>query len=195
MLFFLKQEAVAKQVGEGGAKSILKKIPLTGLAVGAYFAYERAQAGDVKGAILELASGIASTFPGPGTLASMGIDSYLLARDFGIVDKNIDKEEFSEIFDKAVIQAKNLRGEELRRQIWNDNEQRNKVLDLMRTDPNFYLNYEGKPVRLDEEGNIYDYSALAEKGLSVNTQGQLYDVNTGRIVRNVDKNEFIVGRI
>ncbi len=189
------EKSIIKQVGEEGAKSILKKIPLTGLAVGAYFAYERAQAGDVKGAILELASGIASTFPGPGTLVSMGIDGYLLARDMGIVDDKVSREEFNKEFNKALLQARNLSGEELKQQIWNNSGVREQVLDTMRTDPNFYLNYEGKPIRLDEEGNIYDYSALAERGLSVNTQGQLYDVNTGRIVKNADKNEFIVGRI
>ncbi len=189
------EKSIIKQVGEEGAKSILKKIPLTGLAVGAYFAYERARAGDMKGAILEFASGVASTFPGPGTLASMGIDGYLLARDMGIVDDKVSREEFEKVFNKALLQARNLSEEELKQQIWNNSNVREQVLETMKTDPNFYVNYQGRAVRLDEDGNIYDYSSLAQRGLSVNTKGQIYDVNTGRIVNNIDTNKFVIGRI
>ena len=38
-------------------------------------------AGDWTGAALELASGAASTFPGAGTAAAVGIDAALIARD------------------------------------------------------------------------------------------------------------------
>ncbi len=66
---------------------------------------------------------------------------------------------------------------------------------ILSPDPNFYVNYRGRAVRLDKDGNIYDYSSLAEKGLSVNTEGQVYEINTGKIVKNIDRNEFILGKI
>ena len=65
----------------------------------------------------------------------------------------------------------------------------------MRVDPNFSLNLQGRQVRLDEEGNIYDYTALAQRGLSVNTEGQIYEVSTGRILRNIDSSQFVIGKI
>ena len=189
------EKAIVKQVGEEGAKALFKKVPLVGLAMGAYFAYQRAQEGDTKGAILELASGVASTVPGVGTFASTGIDGYLFARDMGIVDDKMSREEFNEVFNKALLQARNLNGEELKQQIWENNDIREQVLETMKTDSNFFLNYQGRQIRLDANGNIYDYSALARKGLSVNTEGQIYDVNTGRIIRNVDRGEFVLGRV
>ena len=82
-------DVVAKTVGkealETGAKSagksILKKIPLIGAMAGLGFGAQRAFSGDWKGAGLELASGLASTIPGLGTAASLGIDGVLAARD------------------------------------------------------------------------------------------------------------------
>lgn len=187
---------IAEQAGEQGARSILKKIPLLGIAVGAYFAYQRAQEGDTKGAILEFASGIASAIPVIGTGASLGIDTYLLARDLGIIDKNVSREEFNKIFNQVFSQAQMFSSiNDLRANVWNNQNVRNQVLDQMRVDSSFSLNLQGKQVRLDEEGNIYDYTALAQRGLSVNTEGQIYDVSTGRILNNVNKNEFIVGRV
>jgi muramidase (phage lysozyme) len=70
----------AKALGKG----LLKKIPLLGLGAGALFAAERAMAGDFTGAGLELASGAASTLPGLGTAASVGIDAALAGRDMGL---------------------------------------------------------------------------------------------------------------
>ena len=70
----------AKALGKG----LLKKIPLLGLGAGALFAAERAMAGDFTGAGLELASGAASTVPGFGTAASVGIDAALAGRDMGL---------------------------------------------------------------------------------------------------------------
>ncbi len=66
---------------------------------------------------------------------------------------------------------------------------------ILSSDPNFYVNYRGRAVRLDEDGNIYDYSSLAQRGLSVNTEGQIYDVNTGRIVNNIETDKFVIGKI
>ena len=44
---------------------------------------QRAMAGDFSGAAMELASGAASTIPGLGTAASVGIDAALIAKDVG----------------------------------------------------------------------------------------------------------------
>lgn len=73
-------------VAKMGGKSLLKKIPLLGLGAGGIFALQRALSGDFKGAGLELASGAASTLPGLGTAASVGIDATLAAKDAGMFD-------------------------------------------------------------------------------------------------------------
>ena len=76
---------VAKTVGKTATKavgkSLVKKIPLIGALAGIGFAISRAAKGDFAGAALELASGAASTIPGLGTAASVGIDAALAARD------------------------------------------------------------------------------------------------------------------
>jgi len=85
-------KTVAKKTAKNAAKkglgkALAKKIPLLGLGLGAIFAAQRAMAGDFSGAALELASGAASTVPGLGTAASVGIDATLIARDVGAFDK------------------------------------------------------------------------------------------------------------
>ena len=70
-----------KIAAKGGIKSLLKKIPILGAAVGAYLGYQRFKSGDYLGALAEVGSGIASIFPGVGTLASMAIDTALLGAD------------------------------------------------------------------------------------------------------------------
>tara|TARA_B100001250_G_scaffold137402_1_gene117610 strand:- start:7843 stop:9852 length:2010 start_codon:yes stop_codon:yes gene_type:complete len=82
-----------KQTGKGLlkkglGKAIAKKIPILGLGLGAIFAAQRAMAGDFTGAGLELASGAASTIPGFGTAASVGIDAALIGRDMGMTPFN-----------------------------------------------------------------------------------------------------------
>jgi len=82
-----------KQTGKGIlkkglGKAFAKKIPLLGLGLGAIFAAQRAMAGDFTGAALELASGAASTVPGFGTAASVGIDAALIGRDMGVTPFN-----------------------------------------------------------------------------------------------------------
>ena len=74
-------KAITKGVGKGVGKSLAKKVPLVGAAMGAIFAVDRLRKGDFLGAGLELASGIASIFPGIGTGISVGIDAALMARD------------------------------------------------------------------------------------------------------------------
>lgn len=83
----------AEAVGKTAGKTLLKKVPLVGAAVGAGLAADRASDGDMVGAGLELASGIASIIPVIGTAASLGIDGYLAARDLGFVEKDSDKDE------------------------------------------------------------------------------------------------------
>ena len=90
-------KAIVKGLGKGVGKALLKKIPILGLGVGALFAAQRAMAGDFVGAGLELASGAASTVPGFGTAASVGIDAALMAKDISSdtqaeVDTPIDGE-------------------------------------------------------------------------------------------------------
>jgi hypothetical protein len=73
----------AKHVPVGAAaKFIGKKIPLVGLGIGLGAAGQRAWSGDFTGAGLEALSGVASTFPGVGTVASTAIDAGLMARDY-----------------------------------------------------------------------------------------------------------------
>tara|TARA_R110002012_G_scaffold157777_1_gene319019 strand:+ start:7149 stop:8846 length:1698 start_codon:yes stop_codon:yes gene_type:complete len=83
-------EAAAKKKAAGGVtkvaskgifKSILKKIPIVGAIAGIGFGIARAMKGDFAGAAAEVASGAASTIPGIGTAASVGIDAALIARD------------------------------------------------------------------------------------------------------------------
>lgn len=74
-----KGSAVAVQ--KGLVKGIVKKIPIIGAVAGAAFAIDRVIKGDFTGAAMELASGLASTIPGLGTAASVGMDATLLARD------------------------------------------------------------------------------------------------------------------
>ncbi len=75
------EKAGKKIVGKGVGKALGKKIPFVGLGLGALFAAERLARGDWGGALLELASGTASMFPGIGTGISVGIDSALMAKD------------------------------------------------------------------------------------------------------------------
>ena len=70
-----------KATGKTAAMSLLKKIPVLGLIVGAYAGYKRFSGGDTLGAIMEMGSGIASLFPGIGTGISAGIDTAILGRD------------------------------------------------------------------------------------------------------------------
>ena len=74
-------KGLGKGLLKGGLKMGIKKIPVAGLLAGALFAGQRAMAGDWGGAALELASGAASTVPGVGTAASVGIDAALMAKD------------------------------------------------------------------------------------------------------------------
>jgi hypothetical protein len=70
-----------KSMLKGLGHSALKKIPVVGALFGIYSGIERWNAGDYVGSFLEVASGVASIFPGVGTAISLGIDGVLLLRD------------------------------------------------------------------------------------------------------------------
>lgn len=74
-------KGAAKIGGKAVGKSLLKKIPIIGAIAGLGFGAARALQGDFVGAAGEVASGVASTLPGVGTAASVGIDAALAARD------------------------------------------------------------------------------------------------------------------
>ena len=71
---------VAKSLAGIGGSRAGKIIPGVGLALGAYFAIDRARKGDLWGAGLELGSGILGLLPGFGSGAGFAIDAYLLAK-------------------------------------------------------------------------------------------------------------------
>ena len=78
-------KAIAKVGAKALGKGLLKKIPFIGMGAGLLFAGQRLMAGDFKGAMLEAASGIASTIPGVGTAVSVGLDATLAAKDMGVL--------------------------------------------------------------------------------------------------------------
>ena len=71
----------ARGVGRGLLHSALKKIPALGWISGLLFGGQRLMEGDLLGAGGEVLSGIAGSFPGLGTAASIGIDAALTGRD------------------------------------------------------------------------------------------------------------------
>ena len=75
-------------------KPILKKIPGIGFLISAGFAFSRFKKGDIIGGLLDLASGIASIFPGIGTAVSIAIDVFSAYRDSkvkGVKPKKTEK--------------------------------------------------------------------------------------------------------
>lgn len=74
-------KAAGKSLLKTGFKSAIKKIPVLGALAGGLFAIPRLLKGDWAGAGLEVASGAASLVPGAGTVASIGIDAALAAKD------------------------------------------------------------------------------------------------------------------
>jgi hypothetical protein len=93
-------KAGGKDLAKAGSKflgkSLLKKIPIIGVLAGIGFGLGRLADGDVLGAAGEVASGLASTIPGAGTAASIGIDTALAARDMSMTTPNeIEAEDFT----------------------------------------------------------------------------------------------------
>lgn len=88
------------EVAKTGGKTLLKKIPGIGLMAGLGFGAGRAYGGDMLGATLEGASGIASTVPVVGTAASLAIDGGIIGRD--IAKANMS-ESNGNLLDKAIM--------------------------------------------------------------------------------------------
>ena len=86
-------KAGGKTAAKGVGKSMLKKIPGVSLLAGVGFGLTRAMQGDFLGAAGEVASGIAGSVPGAGTVVSGIIDAGLITRDIakGQSRGNIDK--------------------------------------------------------------------------------------------------------
>ena len=80
-------EAASKEAAEiiakNATKSVIKKLPVVGIIGGLIFGAQRALQGDFIGAGLEVASGVAGSFPGIGTGIGVGIDAGLAASDMG----------------------------------------------------------------------------------------------------------------
>lgn len=87
---------VIKKIGKGAAKSAAKKIPLVGLLLSLPFAVSKFIDKDYLGAAGELLSGILSCFPGLGSVASLGVDAALIARDIMNEPDDNSKVEFND---------------------------------------------------------------------------------------------------
>ena len=85
------KKAGTKVLGKTLLKSAIKKIPIIGAIAGIGFGIGRLMSGDVQGAALEVASGAASTIPGAGTAASVGIDAALAAKDIKAAEGEIEQ--------------------------------------------------------------------------------------------------------
>ena len=84
----VSQKAAQKIVGKAIMKGGAKKVPILGAVMGGIFGLGRLMKGDVKGALLEVASGVASTIPGAGTAVSIGLDAALMAKDVADANKS-----------------------------------------------------------------------------------------------------------
>lgn len=74
-------KSMSGTAAKGGMKSLVKKLPGIGLVFGGLFAAQRAMAGDIAGAAMELSSGAMSVVPGLGTAGSLAMDAAIIARD------------------------------------------------------------------------------------------------------------------
>jgi hypothetical protein len=86
-------EGAAKGAGKGGFKAILgnigkfltekvlKRLPFIGTLIGLGFAFTRLMKGDVIGALLDVASALATSVPVVGTALSIAIDVFSAVRD------------------------------------------------------------------------------------------------------------------
>lgn len=80
-----------------GVSKVLKKAPVLGFGISTGLAIKRATEGDYVGAGLEMASGVLSLFPGLGTAGSLGIDAYLIHRDYNKSSEALIQEERNKI--------------------------------------------------------------------------------------------------
>jgi len=71
-----------------GLKQIAKRIPFIGALISFKDAYDRIKSGDVVGGLISIGSGIASFFPGIGTVISIGLDVLNMFLDKKAADPN-----------------------------------------------------------------------------------------------------------
>jgi hypothetical protein len=83
---------IAKNMQKNAFKTVGKRIPGLGLAIGVFDAIGQAMDGDYGQATIALASGIASTVPGVGTLVSIGLDATNAYIDYSSGDNVINKD-------------------------------------------------------------------------------------------------------
>jgi len=81
-------KSAGTSLAKSAGKSVIKKIPILGALAGLGFGAQRALSGDFSGAAMEVGSGLASTVPGIGTAASLGIDAALAAKDAGAFESD-----------------------------------------------------------------------------------------------------------
>lgn len=95
-----------------GGSALSKAIPGIGLAVGGYFAADRAMKGDFVGAGMEALAGIVGLFPQfGGTIASLGISAALLAKDLseeGKVSPSLTMDETNPIINAKIMRNKEM---------------------------------------------------------------------------------------
>lgn len=79
---FIKSIAGAAMKWGGKLLKVLKFVPFIGTLVSLHSAWGRFEKGDVLGGTLDIASGVASLFPGIGTAISIGIDVFNAFLDY-----------------------------------------------------------------------------------------------------------------
>ena len=84
-------EVAGKVAAKSAGKTLAKSLPLLGLVAGTAFAADKLSDGDVTGAALEMAAGIAGLIPVVGTAASIGLSGVSAARDLGAFDASDPK--------------------------------------------------------------------------------------------------------
>ena len=78
------RKSIGKILAKVGTKDLIKKLPFIGVAAGIGFGVSRLMDGDFVGAGLEMASGATSMLPVAGTVAGVGLDAAIAARDVGM---------------------------------------------------------------------------------------------------------------
>jgi len=104
-VYKLGERGIAKALGKQVfGKWLMKRIPIIGLGIGLYEAYNRFSNGNIIGGLLALASGVASTVPGLGTGISILIDAANAGLDYTYGgDKNVTKGIISSQWNKSLI--------------------------------------------------------------------------------------------
>lgn len=150
-------KAVAKQAAKGIGKSLIKKVPILGAVAGVAFGIERAMKGDFVGALGEVASGVAGSFPGVGTAISTGIDAALVAKD---VNEAMNQQEVPEFEDGGIIKGEDKLKSTLTKF---ENDKLKREIGAKPLDLNFWRDWHSHDVKADMK-NKKELSKIAEMG-------------------------------